>query len=208
MMAERAQRLNTGNALPVFRVRHGNETTMPVSLESLVAVAVGIGLAAATGFRVFLPFLVAGLAARAGWLPLAHGFEWLASTGALVTMATASALEVAAYYVPGVDHALDLLASPASVVAGIVASASVMADIPPAILWPVAIIGGGGVAGLTKASSAVVRAKAGLTTAGLANPVVATGETAGAVGVAVAAIVIPIVCLVGVAALVLWLARR
>jgi hypothetical protein len=181
---------------------------MPATLESLVAVAIGIGLAAATGFRVFAPFLVAGLAARWGMLPLADGFTWLASTGALVTLGTATVLEVAAYYIPGVDHVLDLLASPAAILAGVIASAAVMADIPPAILWPVAIIGGGGVAGLTKASSAVVRAKAGLTTAGLANPVVATGETAGAVGVAIAAIVIPLVCLFVVAVVVLWLARK
>ena len=181
---------------------------MPAPLESLVAVAIGIGLAAAAGFRVFTPFLVAGLAARWGVLPLADGFTWLASTGALVTLGTATVLEVSAYYIPGVDHVLDLLASPAAVLAGVIASAAVMADIPPAILWPVAIIGGGGVAGLTKASSAVVRAKAGLTTAGLANPVVATGETAGAVGLAIAAIIIPLVCLFVVAVVVLWLARK
>ncbi len=181
---------------------------MPASVESLIAVAVGIGLAAATGFRVFLPFLVAGLAARWGALPLAGGFEWLASGGALVTLGTASVLEIAAYYIPGVDHVLDLLASPAAVLAGVVASAAVMADIPPAILWPVAIIGGGGVAGLTKATSAVVRAKAGITTAGLANPVVATGETVGAVGVALAAIVIPLVALAVVFVVMLWLGRR
>lgn len=179
-----------------------------VSVESLIGIAIGIGLAAATGFRVFLPFLIAGLAARWGALPLAGGFEWLAGTGALVAMATASVLEVAAYYVPGVDHVLDLLASPVAVLAGVIASAAVMADIPPYILWPVAIIGGGGVAGLTKATSAVVRAKAGLTTAGLANPVVSTGETAGAVGVALAAIVIPVVSLVVVFLLMLWLGRR
>ena len=181
---------------------------MPAPLESLIAVAIGIGLAAAAGFRVFTPFLVAGLAARWGVLPLADGFTWLASTGALVTLGTATVLEVSAYYIPGVDHVLDLLASPAAVLAGVIASAAVMADIPPAILWPVAIIGGGGVAGLTKASSAVVRAKAGLTTAGLANPVVATGETAGAVGLAIAAIVVPLVCLFVVAVVVLWLARK
>jgi hypothetical protein len=181
---------------------------MSVSLESLVAVAIGIGLAAATGFRVFAPFLVAGLAARWGVLPLSAGFEWIASTGALVTLGTASVLEIAAYYVPGVDHVLDLLAGPAAVIAGVIASAAAMADIPPAILWPIAIIGGGGVAGVAKASSAFVRAKAGITTAGLANPVVATGETAGAVGVAIAAVVIPVVCLAVVAVVVLWLARR
>jgi hypothetical protein len=107
-----------------------------------------------------------------------------------------------------VDHVLDLLAGPVAVAAGVVARASVMADIPPYILWPVAIIGGGGVAGLTKATSAVVRAKAGLTTAGLANPVVSTGETAGAAGVALAAIVIPVVCFIAVFAVMLWLGRR
>ena len=181
---------------------------MSVPIESLIGIAIGIGLAAATGFRVFLPFLIAGLAARWGVLQLSDGFAWLSSTGALVALGTASIVEVAAYYVPGVDHVLDLLAGPVAVAAGVVASASVMADIPPYILWPVAIIGGGGVAGLTKATNAVVRAKAGLTTAGFANPVVSTGETAGAVGMALAAIVVPVVCLIAVFAVMLWLGRR
>jgi Domain of unknown function (DUF4126) len=181
---------------------------MPVSVESLFAVAIGIGLAAATGFRVFLPLLVAGLAARWGALPLSEGFQWLSTTSALVALATASVLEVAAYYIPGVDHVLDVVASPAALIAGVIASASVMVDIPPAITWPVAIIGGGGVAGVTKVTSALVRAKTGLPTAGLANPVVSTAETAGAIGVAVAAIVIPLLCLLGVVVMLTWLGRR
>ena len=177
------------------------------SVETLIGVAIGIGLAAATGFRVFLPFLIAGLAARWGALPLSDGFQWLSTTGALVALATASVLEVAAYYVPGVDHVLDVMASPAVVLAGIIASAAVMADIPPAILWPMAIIGGGGMAGATKATSAFVRAKAGLTTAGLGNPVVSTGETIGAVGVAFASIAVPLLCLLGIFVLLLWVGR-
>lgn len=183
---------------------------MPTSIpfESLVAVAIGIGLAAATGLRVFLPLLVAGLMARWGVLPLSDGFQWLSTAGALVALTTASVLEVAAYYVPGVDHALDVAASPAALVAGVIASASVMTDIPPAILWPVAIIGGGGAAGVTKMTSGLVRAKAGLATVGLANPVVSTVETVGAIGVAVLAIVIPLLCLLGLVALLVWSGRR
>lgn len=181
---------------------------MASSIEAVIAIAIGIGLAAATGFRVFLPFLVAGLAARFGALPLADGFQWLSSTGTLVALATASVLEIGAYYIPGIDHALDVLAGPAAMIAGAVASASVMTDIPPAVMWPVAIIGGGGIAGLTKATSAVVRAKSGLTTAGLANPVVSTGETAGAVGIALAAIVVPLICVALVIAALFWFSRR
>ena len=177
-------------------------------MDAVVGVAVGIGLAAATGFRVFLPFLVAGIAARLGVLPLSEGFQWLASTGALVALGTASFVEVAAYYVPGIDHALDLLAGPAAVAAGIVASASTMVDLPPAIMWPVAIIAGGGIAGLTKATSAVTRASSGVATVGLANPLVATGEIAGAVGLSIAAIAIPILCAIAVLVLLTWLALR
>lgn len=181
---------------------------MDTSFASVLSVALGIGLAAATGFRVFLPLLIAGLAARAGWIPLTDGFTWLASMPALLTLGTAAVFETLAYYIPGVDHALDLLASPATVAAGVVVSASVMTDVPPAVMWPVAIIAGGGIAGLTKGSAALIRAKAGIATGGLANPAVSTAETIGASALAILAIVLPIVCLLAVVALVIWATRK
>jgi hypothetical protein len=152
--------------------------------------------------------LVAGLAARWGGLPLAEGFQWLSTTGALVALGTASVVEVAAYYIPVLDHLLDVVAGPATVAAGVLASASAMANIPPGIMWPVAIIGGGGIAGLTKLMSALVRAKSGLLTAGLANPVVSTAETAGAVVTSIAAIVIPVACLLALVVALIWIGRR
>ena len=181
---------------------------MAFSLQSLIAIAIGIGLAAATGFRVFLPLLIAGAASRWGGLPLANGFQWLSSTSALLALGTAGVIEVAAYYIPLVDHVLDVVAGPAAVLAGVLASASAMADIPPGIMWPVAIIGGGGIAGLTKAMSALVRAKSGLATGGFANPLVSTGETAGAIVTAVAAIIVPLLCLLALFVLLFWMGRR
>jgi hypothetical protein len=181
---------------------------MEATFAALLSIALGIGLAAATGFRVFVPLLVAGLAARAGYIPLTEGFQWLASMPALITLGTAAVFEVVAYYIPGVDHALDVVASPATVAAGVVASAAVMADVPPTVMWPVAIIAGGGIAGLTKGSTAVLRAKSGLMTGGLANPVVSTVETVGATGLSIFAVVLPLVCLVAVAALLYWAAKK
>ena len=181
---------------------------MDVSLESLLSVALGIGLAAAAGFRIFVPLLVAGLAARTGMLPLSDGFQWLAGTPALLMLGTAAVFEVLAYYIPGVDHALDVIAGPAAVGAGIMASASVMTDVPPAVMWPVAIIAGGGVAGLTKGTTALLRAKSGLTTAGLANPFVATVETIGATGLAVLAVVVPLLTLAAIVLLLYWATRK
>lgn len=181
---------------------------MDFSLTSLLGIALGIGLAAAAGFRIFVPLLVAGLAARAGYVPLADGFQWLASTPALLMLGTAAVVEALAYFVPGVDHALDVIASPAAVAAGVVASAAVMADLPPAVLWPVAIIAGGGIAGLTKGSTAVLRAKSGMMTGGLANPLVSAVETVGATGIAIFAVLVPLLCLVAVIALLVWATRK
>lgn len=181
---------------------------MDGTVAPLISVALGIGLAAAAGFRVFVPLLVAGLAARAGYVPLNDSFAWLASVPALLTLGTAAVFETLAYYVPGVDHALDVVASPATVAAGIVASAAVMTNVPPAILWPVAIIAGGGVAGLTKGSTALFRAKSGLMTGGLANPVVSTVETVGAAGLSIFAILVPLACVAVVIALLAWGVRK
>src|SRR5262249_8879027 len=96
-----------------------------------VAVAVGIGLAAAIGFRVFLPLLIAGVAARWGGLPLAQGFQWLSSDCALLAPGTARVLELGADYIPLVGYVLHVVARPGAVLAGVLASASAMVDIPP-----------------------------------------------------------------------------
>lgn len=181
---------------------------MNLSFDTFLGVALGIGLAAAAGFRIFVPLLIAGLVARFGGLPLGDGFQWLASTPALVTFGTAVVVEALAYHIPGLDHLLDALAPPATVAAGVVLSAAVMTDLPPAVLWPVAVIAGGGAAGLTKGGATVLRAHSGVLTGGLANPLVAAAETLGATGLAVLAIVVPVVGLVLVVVFVVWAVRR
>ena len=104
-------------------------------MDVLLNVCLGLGLAAACGFRVFVPFLVLNLAARSGYVALAGNFEWIASTPALITLAVATALEIAAYYVPWLDNLLDSVATPAAVVAGIVVTASVVTGIDPYLKW-------------------------------------------------------------------------
>lgn len=177
-------------------------------MDVLFSIALGIGLAAAAGFRVFVPLLIAGLAAHAGWVPLSDGFSWLGTTPALITLGVAALFETLAYYIPGVDHALDVLAAPLAVIAGVIVSASVMTDLSPAILWPVAIIAGGGIAGATKGTTALVRAQTGVSTAGLGNPIVSTVETSGAIGLSLLAIVLPVIAFVAIVLLLVWGARK
>lgn len=162
-----------------------------LSPELLLSVALGVGLAAATGFRVFVPLLVLGISARAGYVPVGDSFAWVMSTPALAMLGIAAVLETLAFYLPGIDNLLDSIATPAAVVAGIGVSAAVMADLPPMLKWTLAIIAGGGAAGLTQGATALARGTSTVTTAGLGNPVVATGEFLGAIGVSLLAVIAP-----------------
>ena len=118
-----------------------------MNAETLMSLAVGLGLSAACGFRVFVPLLVIGGAARAGTLALSPGFAWMGTTPALIAFGTATVLEILAYYVPLLDHLLDTLATPAAVIAGVAASAAVFVDLPPLVRGSVALVGGGAAAG-------------------------------------------------------------
>ncbi len=148
--------------------------------EWITGLALGVGLSAACGLRVFVPLLVASLAGLSGWLPLGEGFQWLAGGPALVVFAVATVLEVLAYQVPGLDHALDSLAGPAAVVAGTVLTASQLDALDPLLKWSLALIAGGGAAGLVQGLTTTARAVTGLTTGGLGNPLLAAAESVGA----------------------------
>lgn len=187
----------------------------PPDLMPLLSVALGIALAAAAGLRVFVPLFALGVAARAGYVPLADGFEWLASTPALIVLGTATLVEIAAYYVPYLDHLLDVIASPSAVLAGIVATAAVLTDMPPVVKWTVAIIAGGGAAGLVQGASVAARIGSTATTGGLGNIVLSSLETFGAIGTVILAIALPLLALLVVVAMLaiavvmlLRLARR
>jgi hypothetical protein len=161
-------------------------------MEIALTVLIGIGLAAACGFRVFVPFLVVSIAHATGHLELAEGFEWVGTNPAIIAFAIATLLEILAYYIPWLDNLLDTIATPAAVVAGTVIAASVVTDVSPFLRWTLAIIAGGGTAAAVQAATVAVRGTSSVTTGGVANPVVSTGELGGSAVVATLAVVLPI----------------
>jgi Domain of unknown function (DUF4126) len=175
--------------------------------EVALSIALGVGLAAAVGFRVFLPMLVMSIAAYTGHLTLSSGFAWLGSAPALLTLALAALLEVIAYYIPGVDNLLDALATPAALIAGTVVAAAVMVDLPPLVKWTTAVIAGGGAAGLTQGITSLLRLKSTALTGGLGNHIIATGELGGALGVSLLALAAPVLA-VALVAVFCWFAIR
>ena len=178
------------------------------TVEIVSSVGLGVGLAAACGFRVFLPVLIMGLAARAGFLELTDGFEWMAGTPALLTVAVAMACEVGAYYVPWLDNLLDTVAMPAAVTAGTVVAAANGDTASPLMSWSVAAVTGGGAAAVVQAATTLLRGASSLATAGLGNPVVSTAENGAAVGLSLLALTVPVLALAAVLALVFVVVAR
>ncbi len=179
--------------------------------ETLLGITVGIGLSAACGFRVFVPLLVMNLASLTGNLHLSSGFEWIGNYYATIAFGTATIVEILAYYIPWLDHILDLIASPAAIVAGTIATASMVMDISPFLRWTLAIIAGGGVAAIVQGVTVTLRTKSSVLTAGAGNVLVSSVELAGSIITALLAMMVPMVCLVLIALLcifVIWKAGR
>jgi len=162
-----------------------------MSAELITAAAIGIGLAASAGFRVFVPMLVAAIAAKAGILPLNESFQWLASWTSIVILGTATVVEIMAYYIPVVDNLLDTIATPLAVVAGTLLLTSVLPIDSELMKWITGAALGGGSAAVVQTGSALTRLTSTKLTAGLGNPVVATVENVAATGTSILSLVIP-----------------
>jgi hypothetical protein len=157
-----------------------------------LSIVLGVALAAATGFRVFLPMLVVSGAAYTGHLHLDDSFAWLGTRSALMMLSVAALVEVVAYYIPFIDNLLDVLATPAAFIAGTIVSAAVMTDMPPMVKWTAAVVAGGGLAGVTQGVTGIIRAHSTALTGGLGNSVIATAELGGAVLISFLALAAPV----------------
>ncbi len=178
------------------------------SLGLLLGLAGGVGLAAASGFRVFVPLLGVGLATRVGQITPGEGWSWVGEPIALVALGVAVALELGAYFVPWVDNALDTVATPAAVVAGTLLTALMLGDAPPALQWILAVVAGGGTAGMVQTGTVLARAASLGTTGGAANPLVGLGEAILSVLLTLLSVLVPLLALAIVGGVVLWWFRR
>lgn len=160
--------------------------------ELITAIAIGIGLSASCGFRVFVPMLVASIAAKAGIFPVTEGFQWLAGWPALITFGTATIIEIIAYYIPFIDNLLDSITTPLAVGAGTLLLTSVLPVDNDLLKWVTGFIAGGGTAAVIQGGSVMTRLASSKLTAGTGNAVVATGEHAAAFGVSALSLFTPV----------------
>jgi len=171
-------------------------------LPYLLSSCIGIGLAAASGFRVFLPLFAVSLASYLGWIPMSDNFEWLSGLPTLITTGVATVIEILAYYIPVIDNFLDTLSIPLATLAGSVLFASQFIELGTFPQWALALIAGGGTAATIASGFAGTRAASTATTGGIGNNLVATTEIAGAGIMSVLAIFLPVIAFIAAIALI------
>ena len=161
----------------------------------IISLFIGIGLAAATGFRVFMPLFFVSLASYLQWIPLQGNWAWLGSMTALIILGVAMLIEILACYLPFVDNLLDTLSIPLATIAGTLLFSSQFAESNEIIKWGLGIIAGGGTAATISSTLSGVRAVSSTTTAGTGNPIVSTVENTGAAVMSVVAVFLPILAI-------------
>ena len=152
----------------------------PDFVTIVLGVLTGLGLAAACGFRIFVPLLIVSLAAWGGKVTLNEDFAWIGTLPAVLAFGVATVIEVLAYYIPFVDNLLDTVATPAAAVAGAVVALAVFVDLDPWLRWSLGIVAGAGVATAVQVPTAALRGGSSVASAGVANPGISTGEVMGA----------------------------
>jgi len=175
----------------------------------------GTGLAASAGLNAYVPMLTVAVLAR--WtdlVTLPAGWDWLASPWSIGILAVLLAVEVVADKVPAVDSVNDVVQTAVRPAAGGITfgatsvSETVSVDDPSAFFadhaW-VPILVGIAVALLVHAAKALTRPFLNLSTMGLGAPVLSSVEDGFSVGLAVVAIVLPVLVLLLLAVLALGL---
>jgi hypothetical protein len=176
-------------------------------METIISLCIGLALSAASGFRLLIPFLALSVAAIFGHFPISPDLEWVGTYPALEAFAIAVLAETLMYYVPWLDHLMDVIALPASMVAGTLITASFTTHLDPFLQWSLAVVAGGGTAAAIKGLTGTSRLTSTLTTGGFGNFIVTTLELLGAVILSLMAIVLPKLALILVpliGALVIW----
>lgn len=145
-------------------------------MDWILPVFLGVGLSAATGIRIFLPFFIISLCSYFDLLSFGDQFSWLDNPYVVIALGVATAVEIAGYYIPLIDHILDIIATPMAFIAGIISMSSALPEMPMYFDNLLSLIIGGGTAVSINGMMGFWRVKTTASFFGFANPAFSTIE--------------------------------
>tara|TARA_B100000674_G_scaffold252660_1_gene208377 strand:- start:509 stop:1087 length:579 start_codon:yes stop_codon:yes gene_type:complete len=160
--------------------------------EYLIILSSAFVLASACGFRVFVPPMLISLIYKLGIIELNETWNWLRNPWVFSILAIATLIEVFAYYLPWLDHLLDVFSTPSAIAAGTLLSAISLEGVNPSLQWFLAVVGGGSSAAIIQASSVSIRLASSLSSAGFGNLLISSIELFFAISIVLIVIFFPI----------------
>jgi len=182
-----------------------------MAISTVVQLMMGVSLAACCGLRAWMPMLIVGLLAKAGYVHLSPSFSFLVRTDALIVFSVATVLELLGDKVIVIDHFLDAVGTVVRPAAGTILASAMLTHLDPLTATTFGLIAGGAPAFTIHAGKAVTRAKTSLFAhfhAGVGNAVLSTLEDVLTIGGVFLAAFLPIFAFVLVVialALVIWM---
>lgn len=134
----------------------------------VINILLGLALATATGFRIFLPMFLLSFTSHIGWVTLPQKLSWLEGETALFVLGVAMLIELVSYFIPGVDNIMDIIDTPIAVIVGFLVVFSVI-EVNSMMEWILAVVIGGIVPAVIKACKATIRGGVTLLMGGLGN---------------------------------------
>jgi len=174
-----------------------NQNIFGDTFTIVLSIITSICLSAGCGLRVFTPFFILSLITYLfpELIPLNEDVAFISSLSAVILLGIASLLEILAFYIPWLDNILGAVTVPIAGFSGVAMGAIILADLPPALQWGLAILGGGGATG-TQLSTEYIRTFITAATAGFGNFIVSTVENIFALVLSILAIIAPILALI------------
>jgi hypothetical protein len=175
-------------------------------MESLIALATGLGLSTAAGLNAYLPLLTIGILSRFGLITLAEPFSLISHPLVLLIIAALAALDFVGDKVPAVDsalHAAGLIIAPIAGAILALAAQGNLAQIHPAVVALAGVVAAGG----AHLARSTVRPVVTAATVGTGNPVISMAEDGTALLLSVLAIVAPALAIILAVVLAVLLLR-
>lgn len=177
-------------------------------MDILVQILIGLGLATACGFRVFVPLWALSLFSMTGYIDLIDAFDWIGTMPAFIIFSVALVAETAVYYIPFLDNFMDTISTPVAVIASAVVMSSYIDGIDPLIKYTLLLIASSSLTLGVKSAMSGIRGMSSVFTGGLGNGFVTTGESIASIFFSVGVILFPILSVFIIVPFILFVRKK
>ena len=161
-------------------------------MDLYLKILIGLGLSAASGFRLFVPFAILSIFSISGIYNTTSTPFIFSSDLFLVIFIILSVSEVLLFYNPWIDNMLDLISTPASIFSGIILTYFVLYDMEIYLRLLISVILGGLVSLNVQLLTVKARSSTSIFSKGNGNQIVSTIENISSIFISILVLKFPL----------------